>query len=132
MAEHNPTALQVVDTLGETLSEVKCDTRELETMISRLGETVEFPIPVPCYATFHTSIVATGKKGRAPGELYLPSGVAIHEETYQIFVADWNNDRVGIFSEMGEFLNQLGVGQLPLPWGIATHRDSLYVSCVGN
>ena len=64
--------------------------------------------------------------------MYLPSGVAIHEETYQIFVADWKNDRVEIFSETGEFLNQLGVGQLPFPWGMATHRDTLYVSCEGD
>ena len=31
----------------------------------------------------------------------------------------------------GEFLYQLGVGQLSMPWGIATHGDSLYVSCEG-
>ena len=42
MAERNPTAPKVVDTLGEPLSEVKCDTRELETTISRLGEIVNF------------------------------------------------------------------------------------------
>ena len=47
--------------LEETLSEVKCDThRELETMISRLGEIVEVPVVyVPRFATFHTSIVTT-------------------------------------------------------------------------
>ena len=39
------------------------------------------------------------------------------------------NDRVEIFSETGEFLYQLGVGQLSQPWGIATHGDSLYISC---
>ena len=61
--------------------------------------------------------------------MYYPDGVAIHEETHQIFVANRLNDRVEIFSETGEFLYQLGVGQLSLPWGIATHGDSLYVSC---
>ena len=39
------------------------------------------------------------------------------------------NDRLEIFSETGEYLNQLGVGQLSQPYGIATHVDSLYVSC---
>ena len=38
-------------------------------------------------------------------------------------------DRVEIFSETGEFLHQLGVGQLSEPWGIAIHGDSVYVSC---
>ena len=130
MAELYPTTPKMVDFLEETLSEVKCDTRELEMMISRLGEIVELPVSVLRYDTFHTSIVATGKEGRAPGELNSPLCVAIHLETNQIFVV--NDDRVEVFSETGEFLNQLGVGQLSHPWGIATYGDSLYVSCVDN
>ena len=132
MTERYPTAPQVVDSLVETLSEEKSDTRELETMISRLGGIVELPVSVPRYATCHTTIVATGKEGRDPGELSFPSGVAIHEETHQIFVVNYSNDIVEIFSETGEFLNQLGVGQLYRPWGIATHGDSVYVSCWGD
>ena len=148
MAERNPTAPQVVDPLErqindkretilqtpvETLSEVKCNTHELETMISSLGEIVEVPVvSVPRYATFHSSVVATGKEGSDPGELLDPRGVAIQEDTHQIFVADRFNNRVEIFSETGEFLYQLGVGQLSQPYGIATHGDSLYVSCHGD
>ena len=131
MAERYPTASQVVDPI-ETLSKVKCDTYELETIVSSLGEIVAMPISVPRYATFLTSIVATGKQGRAPGKLFDPYGITIHEETHMIFVANRINHRVEIFSETGEFLNQLGVGQLSLPWGIATHGDNLYVSCEGD
>ena len=87
---------------------------------------------VPHYATCHTRVVATGNEGRAPGELYAPYGVAIHEETHQIFVANWGNDRVEIFSETGQFFYQLGVGQLSQPRGIATHGASVYVSCTGD
>ena len=120
----------ILQTPVETLTEVKCDTRELETMISSLGEIVEVPVvSVPRYATFHTSVVATAKRGRDPGELFIPLCVAIHEDTHQIFVADCFNNRVVIFSETGEFLYQLGVGQLSQPWGITTHGDSVYVSC---
>ena len=123
----------ILQTPVETLTEVKCDTHELETMISSLGEIVEVPVvSVPRYATFHSSVIATGEKGSDPGELYYAHGVAIHEDTHQIFVADWFNDRVEIFSETGEFLCQLGVGQLSEPNGIATHGDSLYVSCRGD
>ena len=61
-----------------------------------------------------------------------PKGVAIHEETHQVFAANYGNCRVGIFSETGEFISQLGVGQLSRPFGIAIHGDSLYVSCVGD
>ena len=84
------------------------------------------------YATCHTRVVATGKKGYVPGELYEPSGVAIHEETHQIFVANCYNDSVEIFSENGEFFHQLGVGQLSEPSGIAIRGDSVYVSCLGD
>ena len=87
---------------------------------------------VPHYATCHTSIVATGKEGRAPGELYYPCGVAIHEDTHQIFVADSVSERVETFSETGEFLYQLDVGQMSEPEGIAIHGDSVYVSCWGD
>ena len=116
----------------EVQFQLKCVTRELERSISCLGEIVELPVYVPHHATCHTSVVATAKGGRAPGELALPQGVAIHEETNQIFVANGNNHRVEIFSETGEFLSQLGVGQLSLPWGIATHGDSVYFSCDGD
>ena len=115
MAEHYPTAPQVVD--------------PVERVITRFGEIEQVSLYVPHYATFHTSIVATGKFGRAPGKLLTPHGVAIHDETHQIFVANQYNDRVEIFSETGEFLHQLGIGHLSYPYGIATHGDSVCVSC---
>ena len=118
------TELQVVDPA--------CDTRESESTMSGLGEIVDVSVYMPRYDTCHTSIVATGKKGNAPSELDIPSGVAIHEDTHQIFVANQFNHRIEIFSEMGEFLYQLGVGQLPQPYGIAIHGDSIYVSCWGD
>ena len=90
------------------------------------------PMCLPRYSTCHTSIVATGKKGSAPGELHVPCNVTIHEDTHQIFIVNKSNHRVEIFSETGEFLYQLGVGQLYRPLGIATHRDSVFVSCIDH
>ena len=109
MAEYYPIAQSVVDTVEHHITQY-----------------------MPHYATCHTRVVATGKFGDAPGELNCPHGVAIHEETHQIFVANFYNHRVEIFSETGEFLHQLGVGQLSHPWGMAIHGDSLYVSCTGD
>ena len=97
-----------------------------------VSEIVEVPVNVPRYTTCHATVVATVKKGRAPGELYYPQGVAIHEETRQIFVANYGRDRVEIFSETGEFISHLGVGQLSKPYGMVIHGDSIYVSCVGD
>ena len=99
----------------ESRSELKCDTRELETSISRLGEIVEVPVNVSRYTACLTSVVATGKRGNAPGELDCPNGVVIHEDTHQIFVVNNLNNRVEIFSETGELFSQLGVGQLSRP-----------------
>ena len=122
----------ILDIPVEFQFELKCVTRELERSISRLGEIAEVSVYEPHYATCHTRVVATGKKGDGPGELDWPHGVAIHEETHQIFVANEVNHRVEIFSETGEFFHQLGVGQLSHPWGIAIHGDSVYVSCLGD
>ena len=122
----------IIDIPVEVQLELKCVTRELERSISRLGEIAEVSVYVPHYTTCHTSVVATGKEGDDPGEFLYPRGVAIHEETHQIFVANCFNNRVEIFSESGVFFHQLGVGQLSLPSGIATHGDSVYVSCFGD
>ena len=118
----------IVDIPVEVQLELKCVTRELERSISRLGEIAEVSVYEPHYATCHTRVVATGKKGDDPGELHYPCGVAIHEETHQIFVVNMFSDRVEIFSETEEFFHQLGVGQLSRPYGIAIHGDSVYVS----
>ena len=128
MAKLYPTVLKMDDSI-ESRSKRECVNRGIETSISRLVEIIEAPVNVPRYATCHTSIVATGEIGKAPGMFLLPHGVAIHEETHQIFVANNGNDRVDVFSETGEFISQLGDGQLSRPYGITIHGDSIYVSC---
>ena len=112
----------------ETEFQCQCDTRDLEASISRLGEIIQVPVGIPNYCTFQIPTVVTGKQGRAPGELNWPCGVAINEATNQIFVANCSNDRIEIFSETGEYLNQLGGRELDSPYGIAIHENSLFVS----
>ena len=112
---------------AETEFQCQYDTRDLEASISRLGEIIQVPVGTPNYGTFLIPTSVTGKQGTAPGELYYPCGVAINEATNQIFVANCNNHRIEIFSDTGEYLNQLG-GELHNPWGIAIHENSLFVS----
>ena len=109
MANRYPTTLQIVDSANTRFEHV--------------------PVGVPDYNKLQTSTIVTGKEGRAPGELKRAYGVAIDETTHHIFVANTNNQRIEIFSETGEYIYQLGVGQLTSPWGIAIHGDSIYVSC---
>ena len=133
MAESHSTSKQVVDSVEDQI-ELKCDIKKSETSISGLGEIVEVEVPVnvPCYATCQKSFVVTREQGRAPDAMEHPIGVAIHEDTHHIFIADSHNDRVKLFSETGEFLYQLGVGDLSYPCGIAIHGDSVYVCCLGD
>ena len=117
---------------GENQSELKCVSHEIVRSVTRLCDIVEVAENVPRYDTCHSSVVATGKEGKAPGELLCPQGVAVHEETHQVFVANNGNHRVEIFSETGEFISQLGTRELSEPYGIAIHGDSVYVSCHGD
>ena len=140
MAQRHPTAPQVVGAVElqkihniyvDTRLKLKSVTRQRETSIYSLCKIGGASVNVP-HATCHTPIVATGKRGSAPGELLFPRFVAIHEDTHRIFVANNFNNRVEIFSETGDFISQLGVGQLPHPCGIGINRDSVYVSCLGD
>ena len=101
----------------------------LEQLIAGVGELVEEEVSVvPRYEDMRP-IVAVGKKGQAPGELWYPRGVAIDENTNMIYVAEgFGSHRVSIFSETGAFINTFSHEDMIAPWGIAIHRDNLYVT----
>ncbi|KAI6658093.1 hypothetical protein LOD99_15806 [Oopsacas minuta] len=112
-----------------------CDTQDLERSINRLGEISQqeiHPIPhipvIPKYAEFQQPIVTVGITGSAPGEFKGPSGVAIEPESGHIYVADMLNNRIQIFSQSGDYLNQFGNQHLKKPWGILIHEDNIYVT----
>ena len=90
--------------------------RELENHNS----SVQSPVGVPHYATFQFSTIASNE--------FLSRSITIEETTHQIFLVT-RSCGVRVFSETGEFIYQLGVGRLKYPYGIAIHRDSVYVSC---
>ena len=82
------------------------------------------PIPsVPNYAAFQRSIVVVGEGG-----LIQPRGVTIEPTTEYIFVADFNNGLIHIFSQTGEHINHFGDPFLSRPWGILIHLDNFYVT----
>ena len=103
---------------------------ELEQLILALGDVVEETVPViPQYQQIEQA-VAVGKKGKNPGELSSPHGVAIDESTNNIYVAEGGSGfaRVSIFSESGNFLNSFTHERMVCPWGIAFHRNNVYVT----
>ena len=142
MNELRETQERILAELEQALAEVRVPQPEtrvvfrgncghLEQVIAGVGEVVEEEVPVvPRYEEMRP-IVAVGKEGQAPGELYCPLGVAIDENTNLIYVVEQNSRRVSIFSETGEFLNTFTNQDMREPYGIAIHRDNLYVTDTG-
>ena len=140
MNELRETQERILAEIEQTLAEVRVPQPEtravfrgncghLEQVIAGVGEVVEEVVPVvPRYQEMRP-IVAVGKRGQAPGELWNPNGVAIDENTNLIYVADGlDSCRVSIFSETGEFINTFTHQDMREPYGIAIHRDNLYVT----
>ena len=73
-------------------------------------------------------LVAVGKQGKNPGELGYPSCVAIDSSNNQIYVTEGDPPRVSIFSETGRFLNTFSDKLMRRPYGIAIHKDNIYVT----
>ena len=104
----------------------------LEQLITDLGEVFEEEVLlVPNYQTMRP-VVAVGKVGTAPGELYYPNAVAV-DSNNRIFVAEGNvllftHARISVFSGRGDFLTSFTPQDMCEPWGIAIHGDYLYVT----
>ena len=139
MNELRETQERILAEIEQTLAEVRVPQPEtravfrgncghLEQVIAGVGEVVEEEVPVvPRYQEMRP-IIAVGELGQAPGELYSPQGVAIDENTNLIYVAEAFPYRVSIFSETGELINTFTHQDMREPWGIAIHRDNLYVT----
>ena len=140
MNELRETQERILAELEQKLAEVRVPQPEthvvfrgncghLEQLIAGVGELVEEEVTVvPRYEDMRP-IIAVGEEGQAPGELWFPQGVAIDENTNMIYVAEWfGSHRVSIFSETGAFIDTFSHEDMRAPWGIAIHRDNLYVT----
>ena len=91
----------------ETRAVFRGNCGHLEQVIACVGEVVEEEVPVvPRYEAMRP-IVAVGRQGKAPGELWYPNTVAIDRNSNHIYVAEGeildNFARISIFSDGGEF-----------------------------
>ena len=133
---------QMLADIEQKLAEVRApqpDTRivfrsesvPLEQLIADLGEVLEEEVPlVPNYQTMRP-VVAVGKRGTAPGELFYPNAVAV-DPNNRIFVAEGVgflvHARISVFSEGGDFLTCFTTQDMRQPDGLAIHGDYLYVT----
>ena len=133
---------QMLAVIEQKLAEVRApqpDTRivfriesiSLEQLITDLGELLKEEVPlVPNNQTMRP-VVAVGKSGTAPGELYCPNAVAVDSNNC-IFVAEGSAfasyARISVFSERGEFLTCFTPQDMGEPNGLAIHGNYLYVT----
>ncbi|KAI6649670.1 E3 ubiquitin-protein ligase TRIM71-like [Oopsacas minuta] len=68
---------------------------------------------------------STDKK--APGELNCPSGIAIHYQTGNIYIADCGNHRIQVFSSNGDYLFMFSE-KMNLPVGICISQNNVFVT----
>ena len=120
--------------LSETRVVFRGEYGPLEQMMATLGEVREEEVlPVPRYEAMRP-IVAVGKKGKAPGELWYPNTVAIDSNTNRVYVTEGdiftNFPRISIFSHGGEFLESFTHEHMKNPRGIAIHRNNIYITDV--
>ena len=77
-----------------------------------------------------TPIIQSSKKGSNSGEIY-PFGVTVDDKSNNIFVADYESNRVQVFDSNGKYLYKFGdnePGKMNRPRGIVIHEDKVYVS----
>ena len=110
----------------------------VEQLIAALGEIREEEVPgeiregeipaVPRYEAMRP-IVAAGKRGRAPGELWSPHAVAIDSITNYIYVTEGTMlsefPRISIFSEGGMFISVYTLKEMKCPHSIAIHKGNM-------
>ena len=128
LAELEQKLKEVRAPLHDTRVKFLSDTIRLEREIVGVGDIIEEEASVVPRYDRTRCVVAVGKKGGTPGELSTPRGVAIDENTGYIYVTEWVGSRVSAFSEIGNFLNTFSLQDMRSPWGIALHRDNIYVT----
>ncbi|XP_057187213.1 tripartite motif-containing protein 2 isoform X1 [Triplophysa rosa] len=63
-----------------------------------------------------------GVRGRSPGQLQRPTGVAVHPNG-EIIIADYDNKWVSMFSSDGKYKTKIGSGKLMGPKGVSVDRN---------
>ena len=92
-----------------------CDTPHKIRVFNKQGEPVK---------TF-------GRKGTGKGQLSTVTGLSMDSYNH-LFIGNRSNNRIEVLGTNGQFIRQIGVGQLREPYGVTVHNEQLYVADTGN
>ena len=68
-----------------------------------------------------------GKRGSGKGEFTFPTDVAF-DSNGQMYVAEFHNHRIQVFSENNEYLREFGTEEMKSPIGVTVHGGVVYVA----
>ena len=77
-------------------------------------------------------IQQVGTPGSAEGQLSNPRGIAIHNTNGDIYICDYSNNRIQIFSNDYSYKSQFGMSILKYPTDIQLTKDSIFVLSYQN
>ena len=72
-------------------------------------------------------IQQVGTPGSAEGQFNHPCGIAIHNTNGDIYICDYSNNRIQIFSNDYSYKSQFGMSILKYPTDIQLTKDSIFV-----
>ena len=108
----------------------QCETlTTLQSAVSEFGDVLDWE--VPDYSLKKEPILTAGEKGKGSRELD-SGGLFFDEDTQQIYIADYGNDRVQVMSLQGEFIIGFGLDVVKHPWGISVNKDNIFVTDWGH
>ena len=108
----------------------QCETlTTLQSAVSEFGDILEWEIPN--YSLKKEPILTAGKKGQGKNEL-VAEGLFFDENTQQIYIADYENNRGQVMSLQREFITSFGQDVLMKPWGISVNKDHIFVTVRGH
>ena len=77
-------------------------------------------------------IKQVGTTGSAEGQFNNPYGIAIHNTNGDIYICDYSNNRIQIFSNDYSYKSQFGMSILKYPTDIQLTKDSIFVLSLQN
>ena len=88
-----------------------CDTLHKIRVFNKQGEPVK---------TF-------GQQGSGNGQFFNVTGISIDSDN-QLYIGNRYNNRIEVLGTNGQFIRQIGAGQLREPWGVTVSNELVYVA----